>query len=401
MILLENIKPSPSSVHGQYFTSQNRYSLKDLLLDNLLPTTSSSSRTAALKLLNTLVTRFGSLESLLGVVPASPRSLRNQLGALATCGADGVGKGELTFELPALSFVIEGLVEEDDGRDQPEHSGEDLLVGATSASSLPLNFRTPEDMASNPDTELILPDWIAASLLDDDMVNESRPSTSFHRSTLLNFSQLGLAESATITTDDVEPPRLAEIDRYLNLISDINPSALSTSTRSNSGTYSTYFHDALAHLEATQSLTAFQRTLLSLPTDTNSIAPDMPPSSIDRHNYVNSSHTSLTFVFNPSDALLRLLLDSLRNFFGQKPEENLALTGVLASLTLCEDVRLEGWLTESVATAEKESVLEESGVSAGKRILRRQGSNHDPFADEPDTQPVLFVLFRNLVRFAF
>ena len=48
---------------------------------------------------------------------------------------------------------------------------------------------------------------------------------------------------------------------------------------------------------------------------------------------------------NPNDPVLSLVLESLRKFFSNTPETNMALTGVLATLALCPDRSLAGWLT--------------------------------------------------------
>jgi hypothetical protein len=48
---------------------------------------------------------------------------------------------------------------------------------------------------------------------------------------------------------------------------------------------------------------------------------------------------------NPNDPILTLVLGSLRTFFANTPEYNMTLTGVLATLALCPDRSLSGWLT--------------------------------------------------------
>ena len=48
---------------------------------------------------------------------------------------------------------------------------------------------------------------------------------------------------------------------------------------------------------------------------------------------------------NPNDPVLSLVLDSLRKFFSNTPDTNMALTGVLATLAICPDRSLAGWLT--------------------------------------------------------
>ena len=48
---------------------------------------------------------------------------------------------------------------------------------------------------------------------------------------------------------------------------------------------------------------------------------------------------------NPSDPMLSSLLESLRRFFGNTPELNMSLTGVLSTLATCPNRSLAGWLT--------------------------------------------------------
>ncbi|OCH95550.1 hypothetical protein OBBRIDRAFT_745250 [Obba rivulosa] len=55
--------------------------------------------------------------------------------------------------------------------------------------------------------------------------------------------------------------------------------------------------------------------------------------------------TTLKHRLNPNDPVLSSLLESLRKFFSNSPELNMALTGVLATLALCPDRSLAGWLT--------------------------------------------------------
>ncbi|KAH8107083.1 Retinoic acid induced 16-like protein-domain-containing protein [Cristinia sonorae] len=48
---------------------------------------------------------------------------------------------------------------------------------------------------------------------------------------------------------------------------------------------------------------------------------------------------------NPNDPILSSVLENLRKFFSNTPELNMALTGVLATLAVCPDRSLAGWLT--------------------------------------------------------
>ncbi|PCH38207.1 hypothetical protein WOLCODRAFT_64719 [Wolfiporia cocos MD-104 SS10] len=61
---------------------------------------------------------------------------------------------------------------------------------------------------------------------------------------------------------------------------------------------------------------------------------------IDPETRTKSKHR-----LNPNDPLLSIVLESLRKFFSNTPEMNMALTGVLATLASCPDRSLAGWLT--------------------------------------------------------
>ena len=57
------------------------------------------------------------------------------------------------------------------------------------------------------------------------------------------------------------------------------------------------------------------------------------------------SRSTLKHRLNAHDPLLSLVLESLRKFFSNTPEFNIALTGVLATLAVCPNRSLAGWLT--------------------------------------------------------
>jgi hypothetical protein len=62
---------------------------------------------------------------------------------------------------------------------------------------------------------------------------------------------------------------------------------------------------------------------------------------------------------NANDPILTLVLDSLRKFFFNAPEFNIALTGVLATLAICPDRSLAGWLTFATNDANPANELEQ------------------------------------------
>ncbi|KAJ6630790.1 Retinoic acid induced 16-like protein-domain-containing protein [Mycena sp. CBHHK59/15] len=110
-----------------------------------------------------------------------------------------------------------------------------------------------------------------------------------------------------------------EMGLYLTLVSRVDPShngdAFSTG-------YDHYLRDALFSI---QSQSAFR-----LDTDD---ALDM------------QSRQKLKHRLNANDPILSLVLESLRKFFFNTPEFNIALTGVLATLAMHPDRSLAGWLT--------------------------------------------------------
>ncbi|CDO68335.1 hypothetical protein BN946_scf184799.g62 [Trametes cinnabarina] len=87
---------------------------------------------------------------------------------------------------------------------------------------------------------------------------------------------------------------------------------------------------------------------------------------------------------NPNDPVLSLVLESLRKFFSNTPEMNMALTGVLATLALCPDRSLAGWLT----FAPKES-------STPSRA-RELGNDSLPYEDDGDDRSIDFRIEEKL-----
>ncbi|KAI0748064.1 Retinoic acid induced 16-like protein-domain-containing protein [Daedaleopsis nitida] len=106
-----------------------------------------------------------------------------------------------------------------------------------------------------------------------------------------------------------------EMGLYLQLVSRVDPNH--TEDAFSTG-YDHYLRDALFSI---QSQSCFQL--------------DIDP----------QERSKLKHRLNPNDPVLSLVLESLRKFFSNTPETNMALTGVLATLALCPDRSLAGWLT--------------------------------------------------------
>ncbi|KAI0831244.1 Retinoic acid induced 16-like protein-domain-containing protein [Trametes gibbosa] len=115
---------------------------------------------------------------------------------------------------------------------------------------------------------------------------------------------------------------------------------------------------------------------------------------------------------NPNDPVLSLVLEALRKFFSNTPETNMALTGVLATLALCPDRSLAGWLTFALKDTQTPSrardpeedtlLYEDDGDdrSIDFRIEERLASETNILpASSMDEQsrPVIHTIFHGLV----
>ncbi|PIL23933.1 hypothetical protein GSI_13684 [Ganoderma sinense ZZ0214-1] len=141
-----------------------------------------------------------------------------------------------------------------------------------------------------------------------------------------------------------------EMGLYLALVARVDPNhaedAFSTG-------YDHYLHDAIFSI---QNQSCFWR--------------DLDP----------EARAKLKHRLNPNDPILSLVLQSLRRFFSNSPETNMALTGVLATLALCPDRSLAGWLT----FAHKESAEP------------RQQDDLMPFDDDGDDRSIDFRIEEKL-----
>ncbi|KAI8998690.1 Retinoic acid induced 16-like protein-domain-containing protein [Trametes punicea] len=115
---------------------------------------------------------------------------------------------------------------------------------------------------------------------------------------------------------------------------------------------------------------------------------------------------------NPNDPVLSLVLESLRRFFSNTPDMNMALTGVLATLALCPDRSLAGWLTfapKESTTPSRARDLDDDSLpyeddgddrSIDFRIEEKLASeSHNLPASSIDEQsrPVVHTIFHGLV----
>ncbi|CEL59859.1 Protein FAM160B1 OS=Homo sapiens GN=FAM160B1 PE=2 SV=1 [Rhizoctonia solani AG-1 IB] len=163
-----------------------------------------------------------------------------------------------------------------------------------------------------------------------------------------------------------------ELGLYISLVSRINPSneldVFSTG-------YENYVRDAL---EIVQSEVCYCRTL------------DGDP-----------SYTGWKHRLQPNDSLLKLLLRSLRHFFVQTPEYNVALTGVLTAISCCPNRSMTGWLafdTESqppnVEAFQNPDDGDDRSIDS-TRSLKLAPTSINP--NDAETRPVIYDALLGLV----
>ena len=328
MILLENINHIPRS---SLYPSQGRFTLRDLVLDNVgspYPRTA----TAALKLVQTILTEYPhvGLPNLFATAVGSQVPAINLLPTLLSPSVDDGDWSATSFARPRTPDSIRPI----------------------------LTTMPPSDQGSLPLTPPSLPEWMQADL----PIAETSPST-------------------------------PEAKLYLGLVREMLPRSAEQPDISG------YIRDATATFEANPALTAFQLGLLSATENGDAL----PIASMLK--------------LNPSDKLLQRTHDRLREFFIHTPEENLALTGVLASIAIRPEISLQDWLTLSQddegqigrpKSAPRTTVVDrahdngddDSFFHSVALAKPRKLLDNDPFreSDQSEMQPVLLTLFANLVR---
>jgi hypothetical protein len=174
-----------------------------------------------------------------------------------------------------------------------------------------------------------------------------------------------------------------EMGLYLALISRVDPShdGDSFSTR-----YDRYLHDALV---AIQSQPVYWEGL---------------EDSLDGDPKQRSKHR-----LNVNDPVISLLLESLTTFFSNKPDFNIGLTGVFATLATHPDRSLAGWLTfnlndpsspneRSYETADNDEDGDDRSFDFEIEERLANDTNYLPAAAlNENTRPVMHTIFHKLV----
>ncbi|BGP28588.1 hypothetical protein JCM10296v2_000324 [Rhodotorula toruloides] len=332
-----------------YFTSDGRFTLRDLLtahIDSPSPSTSS----AALKLFQTLLTKHDrwSVALLDPVLDASatsfPVALRQHALTPATAAENEAG--ESTGPRPAAASP-------DDGSDE-----EDFVYPTSSPMTPPAAGR----LSMFDKTPAALRPVLGSTL-------PATPSASLHRDTL---------------------------DTLLSLIGNIDPSYRKMrSAGGGSEITTTGFANYLRDAEASLAGDAGFRRGLTASMDEVRETSDAPERlqwdrrrtgmfgasrSLTGQECANAK-TGYRHRLRPSTKLVALLLDSFSAFFSHPPDVNLALTAVLASLALSPYRSLEGWLLPVVKPSSR-------GLSSDQILYRGGRLGESSRSDDGDDRSV-------------
>jgi hypothetical protein len=314
LVLLESGTPRSTAPATPYFSSLGRFSLKDLIVTNV-HSTSQPTSTAALKLLQTILTRHD----------------RWSMGLLDVVGDDG-----------ATSFPT-ALREEgsEEGEDEEEEE---------------------EGEVSDEDSDVFV------YPADEDESPAPSGSTPMAKGALDSSTPSRLLLGRPIPSTPTIKTHYDSLDTLLSLISSIDPSYRKVrAIGGESEILSTGFANYLVDAEVSMSSDLGFKRGLSI-----SAVPDRPvyerrrstsgrgaPGMSDFDEVTMYKHNLRT-----TSKLLSLILDSLAHFFSHSPDHNLALTAVLASLTLCPYRSLEGWMLPSSPVDESAPFIR---ISKGER----------------------------------
>jgi len=123
------------------------------------------------------------------------------------------------------------------------------------------------------------------------------------------------------------------------------------------------------------------------------------------------TRAQLKHCLNANDPILSLVLESLRRFFSNTPEFNIALTGVLATLAICPDRSLAGWLTFATNDAQPANGLDKEVEVVGvdgdgddrsidfriEETLANESNFLPASSVDEHSRPVVHTIFHGLV----
>ncbi|GAA5846957.1 hypothetical protein JCM3766R1_004028 [Sporobolomyces carnicolor] len=335
LLLIEKTANSHRHPSSSYFTSLGRFSLKDLLASHLT-STSQSTATSALKLLQTILSKHDrwSLALLDVVLDEGATSFPLALRELDEGDVSVAGLSRIRH--PTESKPTNGLLDEEEEEDE---SDEEFVYPISDQRE------TPELSGTGPSRPMSLQTPRKATGSELGRLLPSTPSVMLH---------------------------LDHLDTLLSLISSIDPAYRdreSTGGKSQmlSSGFDNYLRDAETSLAADQ---GFRRGVL--------VDPTIEPDTLPLHHQYPRKRTSLfasgpavrasdfasaatgrRHRIKPQGELVGLLLESFSHFFSHSPDVNLALTSVISTLATYPYRSLEGWLLPVVR--QKRTSIERDG----------------------------------------
>ncbi|WAR53907.1 hypothetical protein PtB15_3B416 [Puccinia triticina] len=304
-----------------YFNSLGRFTLKDLLVNNI-QSTDSPTATAALKLLHVILVRHDRYAlTLLDIIPDPtatafpfPHSMdvnQKENGV----DSDSQESDQEEFVYPTGGDKVDSNDELDDGDEEFEYPGTQTHAQSTS---------TGRSHCLKPSFDLVKSIHCSPC-----------PTYRAHRD---------------------------EIEFLSNLVELIDPSSMVMKADSVPGSLSTAFQHYLLDAEAELTGTATFRRGLLFDYVSASVIPSSQPAADKRRSMRPSNFTpnqptsryesTLDFIDHPvirhrlsaENPLISSILESLAKFFVQPPALNLILTGCVATLASCPTRSLEGWM---------------------------------------------------------
>lgn len=303
MLQIENEARASGQDRATYFSDAlGRYGLRDVVKDHLAPSTSAASKTAALRLANTLSAFHGrfALSFFFDVIP-----------------------DELATSFPS-NIIAARLVQDAPGAETPRDE-----VGNN------------EDEGEEDSEE----DFLYPGSTKEEVVRHEK------------LAHLPRLASANISVAQ----HAVEMDLYLSLVSAIGHGNASQEAAFSSTGFENYLSDAeedlvrdsifIDGLRDLEDLSASAPVKESLESTAN-IPSRQSPLRLDKADELGLGVQSFKHKVNAQDQLMRTLLATFACFFEHPPDVNVALAGLLSSLALCPFRSLEGFLVFSPTFSE-------------------------------------------------
>lgn len=357
-----------------YFNSLGRFTLKDLLVNNI-QSTNTPTATAALKLLNVILVRHDRYAlTLLDIIPDPtatafpfPHSTEevdgkiNGPSRLDSSKSDQGEEEETEFIYPIDRNdpinSANGLQNDDD--EEFQYPGESDSVKRLTDGDEEFKCPTPTKSTSA----------LPSSFTPDNQSNTQQQSHGTDRSHTLKPS-LDLVKKIHCSPCPTYRAHRDEIEYLSNLIELIAPSNAVMRADSAPGSLSTAFSHYLLDAEAQLTGTAtFRRGLLFDYVSASMISIPAEPlgeKRLSSHPFtlkpsIPKNESPLDFIDHPiirhqltaEAPIVSSILESLAKFFVQPPALNLILTGCVATLASCPTRSLEGWMLPTTRLEEE------------------------------------------------